>query len=224
MATLAALRNRHWGQRCFIVGNGPSLADMDLSVLRDEFVFGVNRIMLHEAYESWRRVYYCCVNPFVLEQTRDRIAALRAVKFLPWEERDRTKGWRSTVHLRTRHEPRFSFDVADCIWQGATVTYVAMQLAFHMGFADVVLIGVDHHYERAGQPNTLVTAREADPDHFSPSYFGPGVKWQLPDLEQSETAYRLAKQAFEQEGRRIRDATVNGRLAVFEKARFEELF
>ena len=204
---------------------------MDLTLLRDEHVFGLNRIMLHPAFAEWRRVYYCCVNPFVLEQNATEIASLDTVKFLPWEHRRVVKSAATNgksagvdVWLRTRHQPSFSYDLTNWMWQGATVTYVAIQIAFHMGFSDVVLIGVDHHYSRSGQPNKLVTSRDADPDHFSAEYFGPGAQWQLPDLMQSETAYRLARQSFEQEGRRIRDATVGGRLEVFEKVRYESLF
>ena len=44
-----------------------------------------------------------------------------------------------------------------------------------------------------------------------------GVKWQLPDLDNSALAYRLARTAFEADGRRIVDATVGGALSVFPK-------
>lgn len=223
-ARLAALRGRLHGQRCFILGNGPSLRDTDLELLRDEWVIGLNRIYLHPAAAVWRRWLYCCVNPHVLQQFQDEILRVDAPKFLPWEHRDTLGFARDRFWLRTRHEPRFSFDLTDAMWQGATVTFVAMQVAFHLGFTDVVLVGVDHAFASQGQPNTLAQSHGDDTDHFAPDYFGPGVRWQLPDLVQSETAYRLAKQAFEQEGRRIRDATIGGRLEVFPKAHYKDLF
>lgn len=223
-ARLEALRGRHWGKRCFILGNGPSLGASDLSILRDEYVIGTNRIYLHPECKSWKRWYYCAVNPNVIEQFASDIRAIEAIRFLAWEHRGLVEGIGDTVWLRTSNEPRFSFDLTRGMWQGATVTYVALQMAFHLGFTDVVLLGVDHHYDRAGQPNKLVTSGGEDPDHFSAEYFGPGCKWQLPDLAQSEIAYRVARLAFEQEGRRVRDATVGGRLAVFPKVRLEELF
>ena len=46
IARLAALRDRHRGERCFILGNGPSLKRTDLSKLRNETTFGLNRIYL----------------------------------------------------------------------------------------------------------------------------------------------------------------------------------
>ena len=223
IAVIDALRNRHWGKRCFVLGNGPSLNSVDLSVLRDEYIIGTNRIYLHPACPTWTRWYYCAVNPNVIEQFASDIAALPAMKFLAWEHRASIPQAPNTVWLRSRNEPRFSFDPADAIWQGATVTYASLQMAFHLGFTDVILLGVDHHYDRAGQPNKLVTSDEPDPDHFAEDYFGEGVRWQLPDLSQSELAYRFARLAFEQEGRRIRDATIGGKLDVFQKVRFADL-
>ena len=224
MARLEALRNRHWGKRCFILGNGPSLRGADLGLLADEYVIGTNRIYLHPACKQWRRWYYCAVNPNVMEQYGREIGALDAVRFLSWEHRALVADGGPVLWLDSSNEPRFSFDLSRGLWQGATVTYVAMQVAFHLGFTDVVLLGVDHHYERAGQPNKLVTSDGADPDHFSADYFGPGCRWQLPDLARSEVAYRLALLAYSQEGRQIRDATVGGRLDVFPKVEFAELF
>jgi hypothetical protein len=63
-----------------------------------------------------------------------------------------------------------------------------------------------------------VTSSGADPNHFDPNYFGKGFRWQLPDLQTSELAYRLAREAFESDRRRIIDCTVDGKLDVFPKA------
>jgi hypothetical protein len=103
------------------------------------------------------------------------------------------------------------------------VTYVAMQIAFHLGFQEVILVGVDHSFATIGPANKLVRATGPDPNHFDPDYFGVGVRWQLPDLETSEIAYRLARDRYQADGRIIRDATVGGRLTIFPKVRLEAL-
>jgi tetratricopeptide (TPR) repeat protein len=99
-----------------------------------------------------------------------------------------------------------------------------MQLAYHMGFEEVVLIGVDHRFVTQGDPNQEVVSDGDDPNHFHPGYFGKGVRWHLPDLERSEKSYRMAKQAFEAAGRRILDATVDGHLTVFPKVDYRHHF
>lgn len=43
---LGLLKDSHRGERCFIVGNGPSLKNTDLSLLKNEFAIGMNRVFL----------------------------------------------------------------------------------------------------------------------------------------------------------------------------------
>ena len=45
-------RNTHVGERCFILGNGPSLKNVDLSLLADEFVFIVNNFGFVDGFEK----------------------------------------------------------------------------------------------------------------------------------------------------------------------------
>jgi hypothetical protein len=97
-------------------------------------------------------------------------------------------------------------------------------MAYHMGFEEVVLVGVDHKFASQGPANVTVVSNGDDPDHFSAGYFGKGFRWQLPDLRASEEAYRLAKQAFEAAGRRVLDATIGGNLQVFPKVGYTSLF
>jgi hypothetical protein len=86
------------------------------------------------------------------------------------------------------------------------------------------LIGVDHSFATQGPANTTVVSSGDDPNHFAANYFGKGFRWQLPDLEGSERAYLLARQAYADAGRRIVDATVGGKLTIFEKVSYADLF
>jgi hypothetical protein len=99
-----------------------------------------------------------------------------------------------------------------------------MQIAYYLGFGKVILIGVDHSFATKGSPNTQVVSQSDDPNHFDPQYFGKGFRWQLPDLENSELAYRIAKCQFERDNREIVDATIGGRLQVFPKVDYRTLF
>lgn len=112
----------------------------------------------------------------------------------------------------------------EVIFESATVTNVALQLAYYMGFSDVVMIGVDHSFASKGEPNSTVTTKEFDANHFSADYFPKGFKWQLPDLETSERGYGLARKVYEADGRKIVDATVGGKLEIFDKVEYDTLF
>ncbi len=223
---LEVYRDAYKGKRCFIIGNGPSLRQTDLSKLRHEFTFGLNRIYLLFPELGFPTSCLVSVNELVLEQCADEIAALDIPKFLTWRARDWFPPSPLTYFLDTDYTgpENFSGDATNRLFEGYTVTYVALQLAFYMGFHEVVLIGVDHNFATRGPANQTVISEGDDQNHFSPNYFGKGFRWQLPDPEGSERAYRLAKEAFEAAGRRVVDATIGGKLTVFPKVAYDSLW
>jgi hypothetical protein len=223
---LTAYRNRHQGQRCFIMGNGPSLLHTDLSKLKNEFTFGLNRIYLLFPEVGFSTTYLVSVNELVLEQCANELALLPLPRFITWRARRWFYNDPQAIFLDTDFTgpENFSADVSGRVFEGFTVTYVALQLAFYMGFQEAILVGVDHNFQTKGPANTVITSQGEDPNHFSPLYFGKGFRWQLPDLEGSERSYRLARQAYEAAGRRILDATVGGNLTIFPKVEYQTLF
>jgi hypothetical protein len=224
---LRALRNRHRGQRCFILGNGPSLKGMDLSPLATEITFTLNRGYLLFEKMGGPATYHVVVNPLVAEQWGEEIASLPCTMFMTWGRRRDFPSSSDVIYIGGPDlggPPRFSTDPARDLWVGATVTYVAMQVAYYLGFSRVILIGVDHRFSTPGEPHAEVVAQGEDPDHFDPNYFGKGSRWNLPDLETSELAYALARHKFRSDGREILDATVGGALQVFPHVEYARLF
>ena len=222
---LAALKDIHRGERAFIIGNGPSLKQTDMSKLRGEYTFGVNRIYLMFPELGFPTSYYLSINSLVIEQCAEDIRSLPMPKFISWRSHRLISPADDLIYLHTTYTgPKFTKDVRGRVWEGATVTNVALQLAFHMGFQQAILIGVDHNYGAQGKPNTTVVSQGDDPDHFHKGYFGKGFRWQLPDLETSELGYRLARQAYENAGRQVLDATIGGKLTIFPKVEYDSLF
>jgi hypothetical protein len=221
---LSDYRDRYRGERCVIIGNGPSLREMDLSPLASEFTFGLNRIYLMFDEIGFRTSFLVVVNKYVAEQCGPEIADAGVPTFVSWHARRHMPAGTAPTYLCTIRRPGFTHDVRNGLWAGATVTYVALQLAYHMGFQEAVLIGVDHSFATTGTPNALVVSAGDDPNHFDPAYFGKGFRWQLPDLDTSEIAYEMARRAFASAGRRIVDATVDGKLQIFPKVSYAELF
>jgi hypothetical protein len=223
---LETYRDAHLGERCFIMGNGPSLRQTDLSRLKGEFTFGLNRIYLMFPELGFTTSCLVVINDLVLEQSAAEMMALTLPKFITW----RSRGWfrtdRGVMYLDTDFTgpENFSGEATRRLFEGFTVTYAAMQLAFFMGFQEAILVGVDHNYVTAGTPNQAVISPGDDPNHFSPNYFGKGFKWQLPDLEGSERSYRMARQAYAAAGRRLVDATVGGKLTIFPKVNYDSIF
>ena len=217
-------QDRHLGERCVILGNGPSLGKIDFSLLEGEKTFGLNKIFLLMKEIDWSPTYYCAVNPLVIEQAREDIVNSTLPKFIGHEgvrcipERDDV-----TFLKSDRREPGFAVSLDEPMWQGYTVTYCALQLAYIMGFKQAILVGVDHYYKFQGDPNKEVRAEGADVNHFHPDYFSGGQNWNLPDLEMSEVAYGMARKAYEKDGRTVLNATPGTHLDVFEKVDLEKV-
>ena len=72
---IRAYHKRYQGQRCFIMGNGPSLRLTDLARLKGEVTFGLNRIYLAFPELGFTTSYLVSVNDLVMEQCAGDIAA-----------------------------------------------------------------------------------------------------------------------------------------------------
>jgi hypothetical protein len=214
--------------RCFVVANGPSLKVTNLDFLRNEVTFGLNRIYLKFDSSSFRPTYYVAVNDLVLAQFADDIACLQMPKFLNWNmQRFFPRQSPDIIFLKPSYvlKDHFEPDITKPMVFGGTVTFVALQIAFYMGFKEVIIVGLDHKYSETGTPNkTEVRTYEKDSSHFHKEYFPKGVKWQLPDLLRSEIDFRLARDYYEKNGRRIIDATIGGNCQIFPKCDYETLF
>jgi len=211
------------GEDCFLIGNGPSLNKMDLSLLNDYYTIGLNKIFLLFERTGLKIDYHVCVNRFVIEQCSQDFLKMECPSFISYKNRTEILEENEKVYFigDVHSKWRFFEDITTGISQGSTVTYAALQIAFYLGFKRVFLIGVDHNFAHKGTPHKVETMKGDDQSHFDPNYF-KGMKWQLPDLAGSEKAYRLAKDHFEKNNRLITDATVDGKLNIFPKMKFEE--
>jgi hypothetical protein len=222
---LAELKDIHRGKRCFLIGNGPSLKQTDLSLLKNEFTIGTNRIYLAFSELGFSTRYYLSVNDLVVEQCAQEIQNLAMPRFVSWRARKWLKPQDNLYFIHTTYTgEKFAADIRERVWEGGTVTYTALQVAYYLGFEQVILVGVDHNYVTPGKPNATVVSEGDDPNHFHPGYFGKGFRWQLPDLIQWENAYRLARRTYEADGRSVIDATVGGKLRIFPRVEYDSLF
>jgi hypothetical protein len=69
-----------------------------------------------------------------------------------------------------------------------------------------------------------IISNEDDPNHFHPDYFGKGKKWHDPKLDNCKMVYEYAKKVYEEKGKNIFNASIGGKLEVFERVDFNRLF
>lgn len=174
IAKIQALKDRYKGERCFILGNGPSLNQTDLSHLRSEVSFGSSGIFHIFKENDYRPTFYTVVDFIFAQQyariidkviKNERITGILLNSLKRYIPGDETTIWVNFLptwahghysqytpeNMETNREkpllPEFSEDLVRGIHDAGTVTYINLQLALYMGFKNIFLIGVDHNYK-----------------------------------------------------------------------------
>jgi hypothetical protein len=220
-------------RRVFVIGNGPSLKKIDLSLLRDEITIGFNGIFLHDSFVP---TIYVVEDHLVAEDRQQEIHAYQCpVKVFPSYLGYCLDPQHNTIFLN--HRPRisypvdtdFSHDVGTISYTGGTVTYTGLQIAASLGVEQIILVGVDASYtvadvERNETYGTgVLTSKSEDTNHFDPRYFGAGYRWHDPNVHTMLQAYRKALDHGRRHGLEIVNATAGGQLEVFPRADFYQL-
>jgi hypothetical protein len=134
MKKIEEFRGIHSG-RTFILGNGPSLTDHDLTKLQEP-TFGVNR-----SFKAHRSDYLVASDELTFREhwgeMREGCDVFAAEGRYPVEYRGKV------VSMPNLGDAiGWSWDLAEGVYPRFS-TYVAMQLAVYMGFTDIVLLGTD---------------------------------------------------------------------------------
>jgi FkbM family methyltransferase len=240
---LADLKDRYRGERIFVLGNGPSLNDTPLHLLGDEFTFGVNRVYLLFDRIRWRPTFYTTVDWRVTADCAPEINLLTGMQiFFPERFRgilrdgdDVTWYWNGPSLDPAQRS--FATDASLGIRGAGSVTGAAIQLAFHMGFDPIYLLGCDVSYSIPetviqegpdqfgnGVGLFLTSTQDDDANHFDPRYFGAGRKWHDPNVKRMIEGFQQCRDGADRVGRRILNATVGGQLEVFERVPVRSLF
>lgn len=200
VSDLTGVKDRHAGERCFILGNGPSLNETDLSLLKDEVVFACNAVFLLFDRIDWKPAYYTCVDSQVLPDRAAEIDAMlegnpSIVSFFPAEvqehggDRQRQPGRTLIPDRPNRYffnevpgsiealpTSMFSLDAAVRVIQPHTVAVTMLQLAAYMGFSEIYLVGCDMRYSvpdtvRRGDGNSADDLRLTSQRDDDPNHF-----------------------------------------------------
>jgi len=174
----------HTGETCVIIGNGPSLKTVPDELLRKYPSFGCNYINRLPFYPT----YYTCIDSTVLCHNAGEIYNVAAMArhafissyILPNPLLDRLRSLPNHIPVGA---DTFVFD-CEKYMSGNTAVYVALKIAFFMGFKRALLVGVDHTQSF---------------EHFDPSY--PQAK--NPNMEGMRYHFTLAQTIYSENGREI---------------------
>ena len=224
--------NIHCGERCFVIGNGPSLSSSDLDLIKDEKTFAVNKIYNIFPMTEWRPTYYLCMDYLsMIEEIASEINLLEAgTIFLNWQQYKQIQkrenyifcnfNPRYVINFWSDKKVVFSEDCSKYIDNARTVTYSALQMAVYMGFSEIYLLGVDNSfpiYKDGKGKKHFTDTKEA---HFKNGGYNR-VDYMV--KETNEYGYKIAQEYCMHKGVKIYNATRGGKLEVFPRVSLEEV-
>lgn len=230
----------HLGESCFIIGNGPSLTGRDLNQINGIPSFSSNRINLILDRTIWKPYYYTIADSSMANKFFNEVNKMEKKQMFAVVTNygfDTLKKYFNTdyVFLRSYRKkdinglPEYSGDISKKIFTHATVTYVNIQLATYMGFKKIYLIGVDNNYAiNKKEDGTYEINKEMlDKDHFDSSYYNSWFNDKQKPSTNTELMTRsfiAAKNYCDINGIEIYNATRGGKLEVFPRVKFDDLF
>ena len=237
-AEIQKYKNFFTGKRCFIIGNGPSLTIKDLETLKahGEISIASNSIYNLFGATEWRPNIYTVHDFQEIKKTREKISAVKSeLKIVAMSASGRIYDVDGAVLLRLIDPEngtiRFSDDIAECVYDGGTVTYVSIQCAVYMGFRQIILLGVDHSFAREQTKDGKITVNKTVKNHFqnyqTNDFWGNGQNDEeavVFPLDFATEAFIAAKHYADAHGIEILNATRGGKLEVFRRVDFDTLF
>lgn len=249
----AIFKNKHAGERCFVLATGPSVKEQDLKILKGELCIGVSHFFLHKDIEIISPRYHVLAPyhaPFDFDDLKivfegfNKFYGDETTYFFghrPYEYSiyDFLKKFpqyqkKNTFYLdysfsQTLDETNFAnedfWDLTKKPFEIRSVIYCAMQIAFYMGCKEIYLIGCDHDY--------LNDIKRVTNHHFYREEDGTSDVKNLSAFTTEQwfkeyytrwQNYRLIRDYAKQNGCQIFNATNGGMLDVFPRANLSDIF
>lgn len=226
---IAELKNKHLGERCFVIGNGPSLSTSDLDRIKDEVSFAANRIDLCFVDTAWRPTYYSIIDSLVWEKIRTKLhydihEVFTTKRCLPLDPKYAVPNVVPMLSDQLyKGKYRGSLDATAGLFHTMSVTHFNIQLAMHMGFSDIILLGVDHSYAGEEKKTSSYEHEPTQQNHFSASYRQPGELVAKAPIEYMTWGFSNLRLMAEENRIQIVNATRGGNLEVFDRVDLETL-
>jgi hypothetical protein len=247
-----ALKDKHKGKRCFILGSGPSIKKEDLKPLKNEIVFALNNFYVHEDFaeimsgdvdkyymtapihppqteEEWKRWFEDMESH--MPQNTNMLFGLNAydgnIRYI-FEKygifKEHKINW-YFAGVNYDHD-NFKYDAMDItkpIYSGEAVSVYALVIAIYMGFDEIYLLGMDHDYFLYDDESQMRMYSSAK--HQNNEFERTfGDTFYIREYLRQYGIFSKYKAFADNSKSRIFNASNGGILKVFPKVKFEELF
>ncbi len=232
---LERLKDLHAGERCFLIGNGPSLTGEDLNLLQEEYTFGTN--MVYKIFDTteWRPSFHCISDTIYASKLGLELSQKVKAPLFTTERTYRKMKVKpiNTTYVHTLQSERYRVrgNIQAYCMVKATVLSLAAEIAFHMGFREIYLIGVDctNPHTKGGHFTENYTTKEvAETDinriktrmkkkSLTTEQIGEHI------IDRSMEVYSLLDEYAQKNGIKIYNATRGGNLEIFPRVRLEDV-
>ena len=170
-------KNKHIGQRCFVIGNGPSLNKQDLSLLSNEITITVNAFYKNPIVEKWQPTYYGFADPLLFNGSEevnkffcDLRSRIHSSKFLVPVYAQKIIAEQNLLPLEQTYYAAFRGDLGNNLKQNIdlvkpilgviNVVQLGIMWAIYMGCSPIYLLGLDHDWlAKRGMDNHFYTGK-----------------------------------------------------------------
>lgn len=203
---LEIFKDIHKGDTAYIACNGPSLNQHDTEgISKNEIVFALNRGYLKE---DMKYMYLVTADKRIEKNFSNEIKNARGIKFCHTIQSENVVQYLLGMG-------KFSTDITKGMKLGHSVTIVALQIAFYMGFNKVNIIGMDHKFtydNTKRYKGNQFSNISRDLNHFTDDYYSPNHIYRFQNLDALENSYREAREVYELHDRKLINASYQTRL------------
>lgn len=238
-------KNMHEGERGFILCTGPSIAEMELTRLKDEKTIAVSGFYLHKDCQTISPDYYCLPtfeNFLDFDSATEYLRKIQEVTlksqyFFSLHEKqviDKMREYdnRCVNYVAFASMPdfeKFDIELTSLAPAPQSVSIMALEIALYMGFKKIYLIGTEHdclqtkRYTHFYDYSESIVSQNNQCENEQGDLGGP-FDLELESLYNLWRQYKKIKQIAERNGAEIYNATRGGVLDVFERVDFDTLF
>jgi len=244
-------KNKNKGKRCFIIGNGPSLKEQDISLLKKEITFATNAFWKHPILgKSWQPTYYCLADPLYFKKNASDVDGCKTLKEFYGRLNDKINNCTFFVSISGfeliqkndfirksklyyfwlndaySNSEKYEIDLTSAIPAVQSVVQMAIEAAIYMSCNPIYLLGVDHNWLET--PNISDSHFYDKKKNNSSSSISSGstksyYKNELESCLQLWQKYEKLLDLADKKGIKIYNATEGGFLDVFKRLRFEDV-
>ncbi|HEX8060304.1 MAG TPA: hypothetical protein VF473_05175 [Cyclobacteriaceae bacterium] len=234
-------KDKHKGKRAFVIVNGPSLKEQDITPLGSDITFVVSGFFRHPVIKEWQPSYYCILDQYFFngsEQSANFFVELKehiktSTFFIPLyrgysrNERANLIDKEKTYYVAAAGQPNRNLEMDNVVQAFAGVSAMALAEAIYMGCSPIYLLGFDHdylanrgfdrHFYQGGtvKGSSVATKTMAERIPYDNEMAANYALWKN---------YRSLHAIAKRKGIEIYNATRGGYLDVFERRDYKDLF